>query len=146
MYWNDFINLSKKVGFLDPRLVKDRRLGINNKQVSEKVGHIEFYSATYRLFKTAQLDSHREDYGQKVTYRGGIEHHPELLVLDKDYAFDKNIEQTVCGNTWRILQSSRFAPYFDFVGDFNEHNGISQHSATTLPFDRNTQPMTGGCC
>jgi SAM-dependent methyltransferase len=146
LYWNDFINLSKQVGFLDPRLVKDRRLGINNEQVAQKVGHIEFYSATYRLFKTAQLESHRENYGQKVTYRGGIDHHLDLLVLDKDYTFEKGVEQAVCGNTWRILQSSRFASYFDFVGDFDEHRGIAQHNATTLPFDRNTKPVSGGCC
>merc|ERR1712176_643055 len=50
LYWNDFINLAKKAGFGDPRLVKDSRITIENKKVQEKIGHINFFSATYRLW------------------------------------------------------------------------------------------------
>ena len=146
LYWNDFIHLSKRVGFLDPRLVKDRRLGINNEEVAQKVGHIAFYSATYRLFKHPELEAYRENYGQHVTYLGGVEHHPNQLTFDKDYVFDKGVETAVCGNTWRLLCSSRFAEFFDFKGDFNEHQGIAQNSDISLPFDTNSQPLTGGCC
>ena len=51
LYWNDFENLAKKTGFLDPRLVEDDIITIKNEAVEAKIGHIEFYSATYRLFK-----------------------------------------------------------------------------------------------
>ena len=146
LYWNDFIHLSKSVGFLDPRLVKDRPLGINNDAVAEKIGHIAFYSATYRLFKTEQLDNDREDYGQTATYLGGVEHHPNQFTLDKSYVFDKDVEKPICGNTWRILKSSRFSEYFQFTGDFTEHKGISEHNDAAIPFEQNAKPVTGGCC
>ena len=51
LYWNDFINMAKQAGFLDPRLVESRPLTIENPAIEEKVGNIKFYSATYRLFK-----------------------------------------------------------------------------------------------
>jgi hypothetical protein len=30
----------------------------------------------------------------------------------------------VCGNTWRMLRETRFAPHFDFIGDFSRHYGM----------------------
>merc|ERR1719498_848178 len=51
LYWNDFHNLAKKCGFLDPRLVSDSKITIANPKLEEKVGNISFYSATYRLWK-----------------------------------------------------------------------------------------------
>jgi SAM-dependent methyltransferase len=44
LYWNDFINLSKKVGFADPRLVEDRPLGIESPEIEALIGHINFYA------------------------------------------------------------------------------------------------------
>lgn len=146
LYWNDFHNLAKKAGFLDPRLVKDRPLGINNPEVLARVSHIEFYSATYRLFKIASLESHCEDYGQAVIYTGGIEHHPERFVLDKHHQIDKNKVFPVCGNTWRMLQDSRFEPYFQFIGNFEQHFGIYADCGTALPFSDASEPSIAGCC
>lgn len=74
LYWNDFHNLAKKVGFADPRLVEDRPLGIDNAAIEKKIGHISFFSATYRLFKLDQLEPACEDYGQAVIYKGTIAH------------------------------------------------------------------------
>merc|ERR1712232_1534409 len=56
LYWNDFHNLVKNVGFTDPRLVKDSTISIQNKDIHELINHkgyqsLEFTSATYRLFK-----------------------------------------------------------------------------------------------
>ena len=36
LYWNDFINLCKKVGFSDVRLVKSNRTTVNNREIEEK--------------------------------------------------------------------------------------------------------------
>jgi hypothetical protein len=63
-YWNDFLRLAKECGFQDPRLVKDDKIVIQNKRIEEVVGHIDFYSATYRLFKIEGLEPECEDYGQ----------------------------------------------------------------------------------
>ena len=70
LYWNDFLRLARNAGFTDPRLVEDRPLAVNNEELQAKTGNIRFYSATYRLFKIAELETECEDYGQAVRYRG----------------------------------------------------------------------------
>ncbi|MES9858260.1 MAG: methyltransferase domain-containing protein [Sedimenticola sp.] len=148
LYWNDFINLAKGGGFLDPRLVEDRPLNIDNSEIEARIGHIRFFSATYRLFKLDGLESYCEDYGQAVRYRGGISHHEQLLVLDKHHAIEKGRIFPVCGNTYRMLSETRFARYFDFFGDMSTHYGIYQDCGTTLPFDSGDLIEAGaaGCC
>ena len=148
LYWNDFINLAKGAGFLDPRLVEDRPLTIDNHEIEARIGHIEFFSATYRLFKLEGLESHCEDYGQAVRYKGGIPHHEQLLVLDKHHSIEKGRIFPVCGNTYRMLKETRFADFFDFFGDMTNHYGIYQDCGTALPFGRVTAAPDsgGGCC
>ena len=77
LFWNGFHHLAKKCGFIDPRLVDDSIITVNNKAVQETIsksgsGNLEFYSATYRLFKLddTQLDPMCDDYGQAVIYKG----------------------------------------------------------------------------
>ncbi len=148
LYWNDFLNLAKRVGFLDPRLVEDRPITIDNPEIQARIGHIRFFSATYRLFKLEGLEPACEDYGQAVVYRGGIPHHEHLLVLDKHHLIEKGRIFPVCGNTYRMLRESRFAPYFEFHGDMETHYGIFAGCGTALPFgDENTpSPDNGSCC
>jgi len=150
LYWNDFITLAKKCGFLDPRLVEDRPLAIDNAQIKKLIAHIDFYSATYRLFKLEGLESACEDYGQVVVYKGTIAHHEELFVLDKHHYIEKGRHFPVCGNTWRMLQESRFNEHFEFFGDGSKHFGIFSDCGTTLPFAEQSQNSekntSGGCC
>lgn len=149
LYWNDFINLSKKTGFLDPRLVKDKTITIGNNEIIEKIGHINFYSATYRLFKLPELESHCEDYGQAVIYKGSIDYHPESFILDSHHEFLTNKVIPVCGNTWRMLHDTRFAKHFFFIGDFKRHFGIYPDCGTSIPFSNSedsTVQASGGCC
>ena len=56
LYWNDFHTLAQKAGFTDPRLVEDRPLGVNNAKITAKLGAAKFFSATYRLWKIAELE------------------------------------------------------------------------------------------
>jgi arsenite methyltransferase len=58
LYWNDFLNIAKRCGFTDPRVVEDSRITISNKQIENLIGHINFYSATYRLFKISGTSFH----------------------------------------------------------------------------------------
>jgi len=146
LYWNDFLNLSKKAGFLDPRLVKDRRLELLDPAVKEKIGHIDFYSATYRLFKLDNLESDCEDYGQAVIYRGGIEHSEEVFYLDGHHAIDKGKVFPVCGNSWKMLKETRFASHFDFIGDFDNHFGIFEGCGAQIPFVSFDENAGASCC
>lgn len=163
LYWNDFINLAKQTGFKDPRLVEDAPITISNKKIEDLIGHIKFFSATYRLFKIAELEPACEDYGQAVIYRGGIYTCPNTFVLDAHHTietgkvwaccdlhinYQKKKVFPVCSNTYRMLKQSRFAPFFEFIGNEAIHYGIFQGCGIGLPF-QNTRTQVSdrsSCC
>lgn len=148
LYWNDFLGLAKEAGFADPRLVTDRRLEITDAAVMEKIGHIDFFSATYRLFKLEGLETACEDYGQAVIYKGGIEHSEQVFVLDAHHKIEVGKVFPVCGNTWKMLKDTRFSEHFEFIGDFNQHYGIFEGCGTPVPFESNNLIGSegGSCC
>lgn len=146
LYWNDFINLSKKVGFADPRLVEDRPLGIQSQEIESLIGHINFYSATYRLFKIPDLEPACEDYGQAVIYQGTIDQHPKAFQLDQHHRMQTGKVFPVCGNTWRMLHETRFKDHFQFIGNWDHHFGIFQGCGTSLPFASEVVQGEPPCC
>ena len=150
LYWNDFLNLAKKTGFTDPRLVEDSPVTINNSNIEAKTGQTRFFSATYHLFKLTELESHCEDYGQAVIYKGSIEHHPNIFSLDSHHHIIKGKVFPVCGNTWRMLHDTRFHDHFEFIGDFSTHYGIFDGCGTALPFSSSAETSSGSsnesCC
>eukprot|EP00948_MAST-09A_sp_MAST-9A-sp1_P003505 g3505.t1 len=152
LYWNDFLNLAKAVGFGDPRLVGDSEIELGNEKLKEKCGNIRFFSATYRLWKIKGLESHCEDYGQAVIYQGGIPRNEDSFLLDSHHRIEKGRIFPVCGNTWRMLKETRFAKYFQFIGNFDTHYGIYADCGTTVPFTSYTTNKEsgtktgGGCC
>jgi SAM-dependent methyltransferase len=152
LYWNDFLNLAKKVGFADPRLVEDRPITLDHPEIEAKIGHIDFYSATYRLFKLEGLEPACEDYGQAVVYRGGIPGGEQRFVLDNHHVIEKGRMFPVCGNTYRMLEGTRFRDYFDFYGNWETHFGIFPDCGSNIPFStRRSEPSeaaekSSGCC
>jgi SAM-dependent methyltransferase len=146
LYWNDFLRLARAAGFTDPRLVEDRPLAVNDEALLAKTGNIRFYSATYRLFKIAGLETECEDYGQAVRYRGSITHHPYRLVLDKHHAIETGRLFPVCGNTWRMLHDTRFREHFEFFGDWRTHHGLFANCGGGLPFDEAAETDSEGSC
>ncbi len=147
LYWNDFLPMAKAAGFLDPRLVASRPIAITNEAVRSKLGAAKFFSATYRLFKLDGLETACEDYGQAVVYRGTVPEQPDAFELDDHHLIERGKVFPVCGNTWRMLADTRFAPHFDFIGDFSRHYGIFPGCGTTIPFVGDTATTaSGGCC
>lgn len=146
LYWNDFLRLAKDSGFADPRLVEDRPLQITDPELAACVGSLRFFSATYRLFKIADLESDCEDFGQAVIYKGSIPAHPQRLMLDKHHHIESGHIFPVCGNTWRMLKESRFAGHFDFIGNFDRHYGLFEGSGGGLPFDTDKAGAASSCC
>jgi SAM-dependent methyltransferase len=150
LYWNDFVPMAKRAGFLDPRLVTSRPLEIKNEQIKRKLGQAKFFSATYRLFKLDGLETACEDYGQAVIYKGTVGGQPEAFLLDGHHLIETGKVFPVCGNTWRMLADTRFAPHFAFIGDFCTHYGIFPGCGTSIPFATNEaapKPTgSGGCC
>lgn len=148
LYWNDFLDLANQAGFLDPRLVASRPIEVTDRAIKAKLGQAKFFSATYRLFKLAGLESACEDYGQAVIYKGGLTEEPDAFILDGHHLIERGKVFPVCGNTWRMLADTRFAPYFDFIGDFSNHYGIFPGCGTAVPFadDEASAAATSGCC
>ena len=145
LYWNDFVELAKSTGFLDPRLVTDRPIEITDPRIREATDGVRFFSATYRLFKLPDLDRACENYGQCVSYNGSIPHHPDRFVLDKHHEFTSGEPLSVCGNTYDMLYQSRFRSHFAFQGDRSTHHGIFPDCGTSLPFSEDGVAGSG-CC
>lgn len=134
LYWNDFLRLARANGFADPRLVSSRPLAITDPELAARTGETRFFSATYRLFHLDQLEDACEDHGQAVTYLGTVAGQPHALDLDAHHHFETGRLAPVCGNTYRMLQQSRLAPHFRFVGDFQHHFGLFPGCGGGLPF------------
>lgn len=151
LYWNDFLSLSRRHGFNDPRLVEDRPLEVTDPAIAAKTGNLRFFSATYRLFRIDDLEDDCEDYGQAVIYRGTIPNNEHGFRLDGHHAIETGRVFPVCGNTWRMLRESRLAPHFEYIGDFSRHYGLFEGCGKELPFGSGSQG-TGGeeysssCC
>ncbi|HEN8707907.1 TPA: methyltransferase domain-containing protein [Pseudomonas putida] len=147
LYWNDFENLARRHGFSDPRLVEDRPISVDDPHLADKVGDARFFSATYRLFKLGALEPACEDYGQAVIYQGSIPGAAHAFVLDKHHRIETGRVFPVCGNTWRMLKDTRFAPHFQFIGDFSRHFGLFEGCGGGLPFDQpDAAASAASCC
>lgn len=134
LYWGDFLALAKSSGFLDPRLVTSRPLGIGDAAVQAKLDGIAFHSATYRLFKLDDLESQCEDYGQAVRYRGTVPGQERVFELDGHHHIEAGRMFPICGNSWKMLADTRFAEHFDFFGDFATHYGVFPDCGVAVPF------------
>ncbi len=146
LYWNDFIQLAKNTGFIEPRLVESQPLLVTDTELNKKIGGIRFSSATYRLCKIYNLENTQENYGQSVIYQGDIKEQPDTFILDKHNKFKKNKPTLVSGNTWKTLKASRFSQYFTFVGSLDSHEGLFVGSDNANPFDIQKILETKSCC
>ena len=146
LFWNDFLRLAQRHGFADPRLVNDRPLDVTDPALAARTGPVRFYSADYRLFKLDALESACEDYGQAVIYRGSLPQQPHSFVLDKHHDIETGRVFPVCGNTWRMLHDTRFAPHFDFIGDFSRHFGLFAGCGSAMPFDTVASATGAAAC
>jgi len=122
LYEEDFLRLARRVGFADPRLMSRRVIELAP-EVAALVGNAVFNSCTYRLWKIDGLEDACEDFGHVVIYQGGHEQGNDRYTLDQDHVFEKGRPERVCGNTVKMLQETRLAPYFAVHGDFSTHHG-----------------------
>ncbi|MBF0286495.1 MAG: methyltransferase domain-containing protein [SAR324 cluster bacterium] len=148
LYWNDFLRLAKQTGFLDPRLVENHSLSLDNDEVKNLIGHIGFMSATYRLFKLPKLETACEDYGQSVIYQGSIPQNEHVFQLDNHHIIEKGKAFPVCGNTYRMLHQTRFRPHFEFSGNWGTHFGLFDGCGIPSQFEASGKSATigGSCC
>jgi SAM-dependent methyltransferase len=147
LYWGDFIDQAKRAGFRDPRLVTSRPLGIGDPAVAAKLDGIAFFSATYRLFRL-DLEMQCEDYGQAVRYKGTVPGQERVFELDGHHHIEAGRMFPICGNSWKMLAETRFAPHFEFFGDFSNHYGVFPDCGVSVPFGagEGSVPVTPAAC
>ncbi len=146
LYWHDFLTMARAAGFRDPRLVEDRPIAVGDPALAARVQPLRFFAATYRLFKLHTLEAACEDYGQAVRYRGTLDEQPGAFRLDRQHCFEHGRIERVCGNTWRMLEQTRFAPHFDFHGTWDTHFGILEGCGIALPFATDTPTSSASAC
>ncbi|HDN94811.1 MAG TPA: methyltransferase domain-containing protein, partial [Nitrospirae bacterium] len=123
MYFEDFRRMMREAGCPDYRVASRHKVSINNPEISERVGMIDFYSMTVRAFKLESLENICEDYGQVAVYRGTIPGCVHVFELDDHHRFIAGKPMLVCGNTAMMLQETRFAFHFKITGDRSVHYG-----------------------
>ncbi|WP_133407155.1 DUF2064 domain-containing protein [Parashewanella tropica] len=150
LYWNDFENIAKQVGFAEPRLVTSRAITIDNPELAARLKDIQFTSATYRLFKAEHLEPQPQNYGQQVTYLGTIAEHETEWQIDDTTCFTRGVTTHVSGNIWHTLKQSRFSQHFVFTDEGEGHLGFYQSQAlrTSADFDfqKSLSNTSASCC
>jgi len=141
LYFEDFRRIAQKVGFADVRIVSKFKIEIGNKELSQKVGDISFYSITIRAFKLSSLEDRCEDFGQTATYKGGVEGFEKAFLLDDHHSFAVDESVAVCGNTADMLSLTRFSPFFT-ITERGEHKGLFDCSSASFK----TDCVGGSCC
>ena len=145
LYIEDFRRLLRDLGCLDFRVVSKTRITVNNSELEAKVGMIDFYSMTIRIFKLASLEDICEDYGQVARYLGTIPDQPGKFILDDHHAFITGKPELVCGNTASMLTETRYKNHFKVEGDRTTHYGPFACGSVSKKVDNNDS-LGGGCC
>ncbi len=123
LYWEDFRRMMQGIGCPDVRVVKQNPITLDDPEVAEKIGMINFRSITVRAFKMP-LEDRCEDFGQIAIYNGTLPQHPHAFDLDDHHHLETGRPLRVCGNTADMLGASRYAKHIKIVGDKSVHFGL----------------------
>jgi len=146
LYLEDFRRLLREIGCLDYRIISKSKLEIEDAEVAQKIGMIDFYSVTIRAFKLDSLEDLCEDYGQTATYQGTIPESPNSFTLDDHHVFLKGKPELVCGNTASMLHETRFGKHFQIAGDRATHYGLFDCGPAFKKIENEDTTNGEACC
>ncbi|MDZ7720538.1 MAG: methyltransferase domain-containing protein [Balneolaceae bacterium] len=144
MYTEDFRRMLREYNCPDYRVVSQSKITLDDPEIEEKAGMINFYSMTIRAFKLKSLEDICEDYGQVAVYNGTIPHAPHRFELDDHHIFETGKPMLVCGNTAAMLEETRFADHFTISGDRSVHYGAFD-CGDSISFSSG-ENAEGSCC
>lgn len=144
MYVEDFRRLLRNLGIIDYRTISKRKITIDNPEIENKIGQVNFFSITVRAFKIFSMEDICEDYGQAATYQGTIKYAPHKFELDDHHIFETGRPMLVCGNTADMLRETRFGKHFKVDGDKINHFGVFPCGSPTE--NKSESDMNGTCC
>ena len=133
IYREDFRRMLQREMIFDYRICACSSVPINDPEVREKIGQINFLSETIRTFKL-EFEDRCEDYGQKAIYNGQLTDRPECFELDDQHIFQAGKLTSVCGNTAKMLSETRFKSFFTMHEKRKSHAGL---------FNLNSQKSSG---
>lgn len=142
LYTEDFRRLMAQLGVADWRVASRAPITIANPAIEAALVGIGFESITVRAFKL-DLEDRCEDHGQVAIYRGGIPQHEVLFDLDDHHRFERDRPMLVCGNTADMVAATRYAKYFEVMGDKSRHFGLFDCAP---PAAAATTAAPGACC
>jgi len=146
LYIEDFRRLLREIGCPDFRVVSRSAIELENEEIEEKAGIINFSSVTVRAFNLDTLEDICEDYGQVAVYKGTISHAPHRFVLDDHHTFVTGKPMLVCGNTAAMVQETRFGDHFEITGDRSIHYGTFDCSPEEFGNSADTAQDSMACC
>lgn len=144
LYTEDFRRMLFDLGCKDYRAISTTKIALNNLEIQQKAGLLDFYSITVRAFKL-NLEDRCEDYGQIATYLGTVQNAQNAFMLDDHHLFEKGKPAPVCGNTAMMLQKTRYAEHFKVTGDMSTHFGLFDCGAPAMAGKPNDASI-GACC
>ncbi|PPD49668.1 MAG: methyltransferase type 11, partial [Methylobacter sp.] len=130
-YWEDLRRIMQALGCPDMRIVSATPITLDDDEVADKIGMVNFRSVTVRAFKLP-LEDRCEDFGQIAVYHGAIPNHIHAFALDDHHLFETGKPLRVCGNTADMLALSRYSPYFTLIGNKTTHFGLFDCSPPNL--------------
>ena len=81
-----------------------------------------------------------------ATYLGTVPGQPHQFVLDDHHTFETGRPVLVCGNTAAMVSDTRYAPYFQVVGDKSRHFGLFDCGPTPVTAQASGESTGGSCC
>ena len=144
MYIEDFRRLMAKVGWADFRYTSNCGIELDEGEVFDKIGFVNFSSRTVRAFKLESLEDICEDYGQVAIYDGSVPGQPHFFDLDDHHRFFTGKPMLVCGNTASMVSDTRYGKAFKVIGDRSVHFGAFEGCGTDSGSD--AAASTGGSC
>ncbi|MDH3349679.1 MAG: methyltransferase domain-containing protein [Desulfobulbaceae bacterium] len=145
MYEEDFRRILLELNIRDYRLLNRRPVELQSEPVKRKIGMVDFYSVSVRVFKLASLEDICEDYGQAAIYKGTIDDYPHYFDLDDHHRFITGKPMLVCGNTASMLEQTRYSAHFNIIGDRSVHYGPFTCGPAAQKAD-NESGAGGACC
>ena len=155
MYINDFRRIAQQLGFNDPRYLITNKTPVTEKE-SALFDGTSFATITCRLVNTPYTSDVCEDYGEFVTYKGGLPDFPDYFLFDKDIKFPVGKKCHVCNNVTSLVISEfggRYAAVFEYEGSRERHAGDTHgdHIIKVAPdfdgvVDEDDQPVRVSCC
>jgi len=146
LYIEDFRRILQEIGCPDYRIFSKRAVSLDDPEIDAKIGMVDFYSMTIRVFKLDSLEDLCEDYGQVATYKGNLPESPHRFVLDDHHIFIAGKPMLVCGNTAAMLQETRYSDYFEIIGNRSTHYGPFDCKPSATLLENQEINASGSCC